>query len=347
MSRVAFALSLVCCMLGLTALAGVEPGGQEKKVADDLPKADKQEDKAKTTKAPPAAQDKMAVEGKVAVKAVAVPLQPAPVAKKAVKAAKAVQRRAAPAMFAVPVGGDLNFFEQQFWPQLKSMHKAELHFMRTVCQPTREQFDKIAADSEPLLKEAVKKLGGNNQNGLQNGMVIINAAQVGMNGDDQTDAALQVSSAVAKSVRKLLPAELADRYEKELADRVDSSHRVVVRSFVIKMDKLLRLSSEQRDAIQKLLVSKWKYSANRARLLTIGDQYFPVMPDAEINQILNEAQRRVWSSVQKGNISFGVQLEAQAQVDFEEVWDEPAKKLDVSNPKMETKEKSSEKKERK
>jgi hypothetical protein len=54
------------------------------------------------------------------------------------------------------------------------------------------------------------------------------------------------------------------------------------------------------------------------------------MPDSEINPILTEAQRRVWFSVQKGNISFGVQLEVPAQADFDEVWDEPVDKATPS-----------------
>ena len=51
--------------------------------------------------------------------------------------------------------------EQQYGPQLRQLHKAELHFMRIVCQPTREQFGKIAADGEPAIKAAMKKFAEN------------------------------------------------------------------------------------------------------------------------------------------------------------------------------------------
>src|SRR5207249_727047 len=103
--------------------------------------------------------------------------------------------------------------------------------------------------------------------------------------------------------RKVLTFELANRYDKELAERMESSKHMVVLAFVAKMDKLLHLNADQRDKLVKLLNAKWKYSANRAQLLNIGSQYFPVMPDTQINAILSEPQKHVWSGIQRGNIS--------------------------------------------
>lgn len=320
MIRIAIALSLAGCLFGWTALASVEPGLQEKVGVQEPPaKEVKQEVQKKSVKEPlPNGGDKKdgEVKGAVLIK-VAPPM---------VKQAKPVAgvKVAAPAAFAVPVQWDANFAFQQVLPQVKGIHKAELHFMRMVCQPTREQFEKVAADSEPALRASAEKLAALNQNG----MMIVRAGRGVPEGDDQLDLPRQIADAVSKSVRKVLSVEQANRYDKELAERLEASNRVVVRGFVIKMDRLLRLSSEQREAITKLLNSKWKYSASRARMLTLGgDQYFPSMPDSEINQILTEAQKQVWSRVlNKGNISFGVAIEAPVQVDFEEIWDEPAQK---------------------
>jgi hypothetical protein len=369
MIRICIAFCLACCMVCLTALAGVGASGQEKKAVQEGPpvNADKQAnpaDKKETEKQPAekmtgvprivkaplpqANQDKLALPDKAqaekkagdpkAAKAAvrAAPLQPAPVVK-----AKAVPRRAVPAQVMQPVALDANFFEQQFLPQFKSIHKAELHFMRVVCQPTRQQFEKVAADSEPALRALAKRFGSQNQNG----MVIVNAGRAGLESEDQTDANRQITELVSKTVRSTLSTEQADRYDKEVAERMEAANRVVVRGFVTKMDRLLHLNTEQREAMLKLLSSKWKYSASRARLLTIGEQYYPSMPDSEINPILSEAQRRVWSSVQKGNISFGVQLEVPAQADFEEVWDEPVNKAAPSG-KADGKQSGPQKKER-
>ena len=48
-------------------------------------------------------------------------------------------------------------FEQQFGPQFRLLYKMELRFMRTVCQPTKQQYEKIAADGEPALKATMAK----------------------------------------------------------------------------------------------------------------------------------------------------------------------------------------------
>src|SRR5580658_2861119 len=57
---------------------------------------------------------------------------------------------------AMPVN-QADLFIQQFGPQFKQLHKSELHFMRTICQPTKEQFARIQADTEPALKETIKE----------------------------------------------------------------------------------------------------------------------------------------------------------------------------------------------
>src|SRR5262249_21833841 len=77
-------------------------------------------------------------------------------------------------------------FEQQWGPQFRQLHKTELHFMRVVCQPTRQQFDRIAVDSEPAMKATMRKLA----QGMQRGRFI-----------DDFDPRTPITDAVAKSVR--------------------------------------------------------------------------------------------------------------------------------------------------
>ena len=149
-----------------------------------------------------------------------------------------------------------------------------------------------------------------------------------------------VANVVAKSVRKVLSAEQADRYEKELNERWEATKQMVATGFVAKMDELLHLTAEQREKLTKILNAQWKYSATRARLLTLGNQYFPAMPETEIAQILTEPQKRVWAGVgQKGIVNFGISLQNQMQPDIEEVWDEPGQKpaSKDSNPASKTK----------
>jgi hypothetical protein len=295
MSRIACALSLIGCMVWLASTYAIEPDGQEKVIVQEAP-------------------------AKAAVKIMAVPVQPA---KMAVKEKAAAVRQVAPpmAIFAQQ-GGDANFL----MPQFVRIQKTELHFMRMVCQPSRQQFEKIAADSLPALKAAAQKFAGANPNAM--GGVMIVQAGIGRNNEDQSDPQKLVAEVVAKSVRKVLSAEQANRYDKELAERMEDSKHGDVLASVVKMDKLLQLTADQRDEFVKLLDAKWKYSANRLQLLNMGDQWFPAMPNEEINQVLSELQKQVWSGLQNRNVNFafGVAMDNQQQPDIEEVWDEPAQK---------------------
>src|SRR5262249_27424974 len=58
---------------------------------------------------------------------------------------------------AVPADAAVRQFEQQFAPHLQRLYKAELYWMRRVCQPSREQYEKIAADTAPAFKATSRK----------------------------------------------------------------------------------------------------------------------------------------------------------------------------------------------
>src|SRR5438552_708049 len=55
--------------------------------------------------------------------------------------------------------------EQQFGMRFKQpfqqLLKSELHFMRVVCQPTKEQFDKINADGDAALQSVIRNVAVN------------------------------------------------------------------------------------------------------------------------------------------------------------------------------------------
>jgi hypothetical protein len=207
----------------------------------------------------------------------------------------------------------------------QSLHKYELHFMRLVCQPSREQFERIAADSEPAVREVLEKsapvLGPDLRIVANVGM-----ERVGRDMKELPDIPRQVAAALAKSVRKVLSAKQADQYDLELARRLEESHRTQVQGFVVKMDDLLHLSNQQREALEKLLLEAWGYSSGRSTFLANDIQNYPPMPDPQINQILTEPQRHVWAGVRKGIVRVRAKLEVAVDADFEEVWDEPAAK---------------------
>jgi hypothetical protein len=210
-------------------------------------------------------------------------------------------------------------WEQHYGPAVRRLHRTELHFMRLVSRPTKQQYEKIAAETEPSVKDALR------------GLV---AASNGAGG--QSDPRAVIAAAVAKSVRANLSPEQAASYLEEIHLRTAARRRLVVLSLVAMVDKLLMLTSEQREKLQAVLTGNWNDSWDQTQLLMMGGQYLPSMPDAKIVPILSEAQKDIWRTVPKGTVRFGVNLSNLPAMDIEEeVWDEdkPPKKPDAAGGK--------------
>src|SRR5262249_30238374 len=168
-------------------------------------------------------------------------------------------------------------------------------------QPTKEQYDKIAADGEAALKATIKKFAGN----MRGGIVGIAA--------NESDPREPIVEALAKSVRATLAPEQAARYQKELDQRASARKRVILLNLVAKVDKVLVLTPEQRDKLVKILENKWPESWNQTQMLQVltwgGSEYFPQrMPDAEILPILTENQKTVWRGIPKVDVRFGFDI---------------------------------------
>src|SRR5207244_5508681 len=79
---------------------------------------------------------------------------------------KEAPKVAAPAAVLIPLDpqrglvndAQVQQWEQHYGPQLRQLLRTELHFMRMVTQPTKQQYEKIAADTEPAIREAVRSL---------------------------------------------------------------------------------------------------------------------------------------------------------------------------------------------
>jgi hypothetical protein len=199
----------------------------------------------------------------------------------------------------------LRQFRQQFGKSFGQLYKRELHFMRMVCQPTKEQFQRIAADGEPALNSAIATFISNSRRSGQ-----------------QSDPRIMIAEAVAKSVQSTLSPKQAARYQKELDQRALARKRVWVLGLVRMLDEALVLTPEQREKLQKILEKNSKDSGNQMQMLMVGGRHLPSMPEAEILPILNDKQRAIWQGIPKGNINYGFNL-GPFLVDIgDEVWDE-------------------------
>jgi hypothetical protein len=210
--------------------------------------------------------------------------------------------------------------EQQYGARLKQLQRSELHFMRVVCQPTKQQFEKIAAAGDAELNANVKKLG-----------TAIAEQRMGRarGNAHPPDSRKQITAGITGKVKETLSPEQAANYEKELQERSAARRKFVVTSLVWGIDRRLVLSAEQRAKISEILQKNYKDTWNDMQMVMQGGQYFPTVPDDKINPILTDTQKAVWRNVQKGNVFFGTnELDLFQGVDVEaEVWiDAGAKK---------------------
>src|SRR5262249_6107601 len=152
-----------------------------------------------------------------------------------VKAVK-VEVKAIPAQ-AVGEDAFLLQVEQQYAAQFRQLKRSELHFMRVVTEPTKTQYETIAAEAEPAMKAAVRAFA-QSMRGIAR---------------DQKDPHAPLTEAIAKSVRAHLSPEQATRYQKELDLRVAARKRLVVNNLVAMIDRILILRPDQRDKLGEIL----------------------------------------------------------------------------------------------
>jgi Spy/CpxP family protein refolding chaperone len=225
---------------------------------------------------------------------------------------------------AVPVDADdalVRQWEGQFGPQLRQVFRGELHLMRLVCEPTKAEYDKVAAKGDAIVKAAIRRY----------------ALAMQGRGGNESNPRDPMMKEIAKAVAEALTPEQSARYEKELALRTKARKRLVVSNLVAITDRVLVLTPEQRDKLSRILEANWDESWNQTQILMYGGQYFPSMPDAKIEPILTESQRTVWRGIQKNQIRFGVNFGFGVGFDMgEEVWDDTPPAERPGNPAAKT-----------
>lgn len=185
---------------------------------------------------------------------------------------------------------------QQFLPQLRPVMLAELHFVRSACNPTREQRIAIAREGDRVLTEATREYAEAYQK-MQQG---------GWNGTSTPpDPPGRIVEGIAGAVKARLTPEQAARYRVEADRRAAVLKDVTVRNLVVNLDEELLLSADQRLKLAESLSSHWDAAWSRSLMqLTYGYGYFPNVPEPLIVPHLDEAQKKIWTARPKNQ--FGV-----------------------------------------
>jgi hypothetical protein len=218
-------------------------------------------------------------------------------------------------------------FEQQWTPQFRQAYKSEMHFMRIACQPTRQEFEKIKSETEPQLRDTLRKLAVS-----QRWQHLYKALP---------EPRVMLANLIAKSVGTTLTPEQAARYQHELEQRATARKQAVLSQLVSRLDKVLILTAEQRAQISEGLKRKWKDSWINTPMYSFGPQYFPALPDDAIVPFLTQAQKAVWNGIQKMDYRFGMDLSIMNNATIEEeIWDDDRSTKDATRPDRRIEEKA-------
>ncbi len=204
-------------------------------------------------------------------------------------------------------------FEAQFGRHFDQVIKTELHFIRIVCQLTREQYGVMANDGELIRSKTVNKFAL-----LQQGM------NRGVRSSTDTDMRKPISEGLLLSAKRHLTPDQVAKYESELAERKHIQKEVGVLVTTAKLDRKLVLNTNQRAQVKKVLSENLNASQTSAQLLMYGGDHFPNVPDRKLTPILSETQKKVWRTVnQQSQVFFGFNAGMiQGLVIADEKWDD-------------------------
>src|SRR4051812_10780307 len=109
--------------------------------------------------------------------------------------AKAAKADAKAAAQAAAIDASIQEYETEFGPGFRQAYRAELHFIRVVAQPTREQYERIAADGDTVVKAVIRKF--------------VETAMTPNRGAGQPEPRALLTDAVVERVRNTLSPEQA------------------------------------------------------------------------------------------------------------------------------------------
>lgn len=221
----------------------------------------------------------------------------------------------------------LKQFEAQYGRHFDQMVRTELHFVRIVCQPTRQQYDAMATDGKLIRTKTINKFAM-----LQQGR------NRGVRSSNDSDTRKPIAEGLLASAKRHLSADQVAAYERELAARTDAAIEIAILITAGKLDRKLVLNGQQRAQVTKVLAENWNPAWGGTQMMMHGGQYFPDIPDPKITPILTATQKKVLRTVnQQSRVFFGFNVGMnQGIVIADEMWDddsgnEASKKTEAPN----------------
>ena len=183
---------------------------------------------------------------------------------------------------------------QQYMRQARPLVRAELIFVRKICELDVEHFRRINQDVEAEFKEVAKKLVEAQQQGRVRVAGRVQTAQT-------VDGLSLLHEALASVMKKDLTPEQFARYQAEVEKRDARRKQSAVRYLVDAIDRDLFLSDQQRLQLTESLSSHWDQSWDLALEYQLyGNPFYPVGVDPYLTPFLDANQQKAWQGHQRG-----------------------------------------------
>jgi hypothetical protein len=181
---------------------------------------------------------------------------------------------------------------QQYEQQGRPMSRAEILFVRAVCRLSREQLKAVVTETETTLAEVAKVIAEDQQ---KRGMRGAAGATLPI-----PDAIGLLQERLAAAYKKHLTPDQQARYQQEIEKRASGRKQAGLLFLVDALDRELLLSAGQRDTLTDSLRANWDDSwCIYIDYILYGNQFFPRSIDRLVMPVLNETQKKAWSTTQK------------------------------------------------
>ena len=204
---------------------------------------------------------------------------------------------AKPAVFAKAMvlarPANLENLVQQYMRQARPLVRAELLFVRKVCELDVAHFRRIYQDTESAFKDAMTKFAEAQQQGRVRVAGKAQRPQV-------PDGIKLLHEAIESVMKKDLTSDQFARYRTEVDKRDAFQKQAAVRYLVDAIDRDLFLSDEQRLKLAESLSSHWDPSWKTSlEYLLYANRFFPVGIDPYVTPYLDASQKKIWEGAQR------------------------------------------------
>jgi hypothetical protein len=184
---------------------------------------------------------------------------------------------------------------QQFTQQGRPLVRAEILFVRKVCEPNIDQLRAINREATAVLKEVVTRMAED-----RGRIMVRQVGQPRAVHSQQADANKLLRDGLAAAVKKHLTAPQWTLYQAEVEKRNETQKKWAVHYLVDTLDRELCLSDEQRAMIAESLAAHWDDSWTFCLdYLLFGNQFFPAGIESYVSRPLNDNQKKVWQGAQR------------------------------------------------